>query len=329
MAAYGQEPYIADALDSLLVQEFTDWEAIVVDDGSPDGVMAVAERYAATDRRIRLLRTPNRGVGAARNAAAAVARGRYLTFLDGDDMFRPCYMADAVRVLEEEPDVSLVYGQWEYFGATTTTPPLQWEGYGALLLGNSIHVSAVVRWEDFLAAGGGFLRSHEDWELWIRLLHGRPDTAVRFLAAPSLRYRQKAASRNAASLQSDIYPSVVRRIFTKHEQTYRDWYHQVINPEVISMPGASGSYRWVALRPINGLTRREIRITATAFTNILDFIEKNKLMAPDIFAQFAKAGLGRFKHYRVLLLWQLPKAVSLRMLRHMLAPIIKIPLPKG
>ncbi len=65
--AFNRAETIAVTLDSLVAQSFTDWEAIVVDDGSTDSTAAVVERYAVSDARIRLLRQANAGVGAARN----------------------------------------------------------------------------------------------------------------------------------------------------------------------------------------------------------------------------------------------------------------------
>lgn len=303
VAAYGQERYIADTLESLQSMTLTDWEAVVVDDGSPDDVMAVAQRYAAADTRIRLLRTANHGVGAARNAAVAAARGRYITFLDGDDLFFPDYLSRATAILEGEPQVKLVYGMWEYFGASTVTPPLDWYGYGTLLLANSIHVSAVIRRADFTACGGfdTSLRSHEDWELWIRLLRGLPDSAVRFLTSPSLRYRQKPASRNAASLASELYPSIVTTIHAKHRDIYDSTFRGLVTPPIIYMGGEGGPYRWTALRPLDGLSRPQVLDSALMFSRLLDFVAQNEVLPPAELREFAKRGFARFKGHRLWL----------------------------
>ncbi len=87
--AYNVERYLADCLESLLGQSYLHFEAIVVDDGSIDHTAAIAERYAAEDRRLRVVRQPNGGLGAARNRGVAEARGAYLTFLDSDDFLVP------------------------------------------------------------------------------------------------------------------------------------------------------------------------------------------------------------------------------------------------
>ena len=86
LPAYGSEPYLAAALGDLQDQLFTDWEAIVVNDCSPDGSLAIAQQFAAADARIRVVsHEVNRGLSAARNTGLAAARGRYVWFPDPDD----------------------------------------------------------------------------------------------------------------------------------------------------------------------------------------------------------------------------------------------------
>ena len=83
---YNVEAYLAECLDSLLAQDFEDFEVLLVDDGSPDGSRAIAEDYARRDPRLRLLTRPNGGLGAARNTGVRAARGEFLTFVDSDDL---------------------------------------------------------------------------------------------------------------------------------------------------------------------------------------------------------------------------------------------------
>jgi CDP-glycerol glycerophosphotransferase len=116
---YNVEDYLAECLDSLRAQTFEDFEVIVVDDGSPDGSRAIAERYAGLDRRIRVIARENGGLGAARNTGLAHARGRYLTFVDSDDALP----RDAVRVLVQSAESTgsdVVIGAVERFDKTRT-----------------------------------------------------------------------------------------------------------------------------------------------------------------------------------------------------------------
>ena len=88
--AYNAARFIGETIASVQSQTFHDWEMLVADDGSRDETQAVVERIAAIDRRIILIRLQrNEGSAAARNAALSHARGRYLCFLDADDLWLP------------------------------------------------------------------------------------------------------------------------------------------------------------------------------------------------------------------------------------------------
>ena len=86
---YNGEAYLAECLDSLLSQDFSDLEVVVVDDGSTDGSATVAERYARRHEGVALVRSVNRGPGPARNLGVKHARGEYLAFADADDTVPP------------------------------------------------------------------------------------------------------------------------------------------------------------------------------------------------------------------------------------------------
>ena len=82
---YNTEKYLAECLDSILAQSMTDFELLLIDDGSNDGSGAICDRYAAQDKRIRVFHTPNRGVSAARNLGLDNASGKFVVFIDSDD----------------------------------------------------------------------------------------------------------------------------------------------------------------------------------------------------------------------------------------------------
>ena len=86
---YNIAPYVEECLQSMAVQTFADWEAVVVDDGSTDASAAIADSFAARDSRFRVVHRPNGGLAAARNTGLAAAGGDYVLFLDGDDTLAP------------------------------------------------------------------------------------------------------------------------------------------------------------------------------------------------------------------------------------------------
>ncbi len=105
------------ALDSLLQQTEKDWEALVVDDGSTDMTGIRVHRYINDTRvRIRYLYHTHRGTAYSRNAGILAASGRYITFLDSDDWYRPEHLRMRRRFLESHPDVDFLYGGLEVRG---------------------------------------------------------------------------------------------------------------------------------------------------------------------------------------------------------------------
>jgi glycosyltransferase involved in cell wall biosynthesis len=102
---YNRANLIAQAIDSVLKQTFTDFEIIVVDDGSTDDTAAAVKAYGD---RVRYVWTPNGGTGHARNVGMQHAQGMYFTFLDSDDLFYPYALELETRLLERFPEVSMV-----------------------------------------------------------------------------------------------------------------------------------------------------------------------------------------------------------------------------
>jgi glycosyltransferase involved in cell wall biosynthesis len=101
---YNKERTIARTLDSIRAQTLSDFETIIVDDGSTDGSVECVERSGVdADPRFRLVRQTNAGPGAARNAGARLARGKYLAFIDADDEWKPTYLERALAALAREP----------------------------------------------------------------------------------------------------------------------------------------------------------------------------------------------------------------------------------
>ena len=100
---YNVAPYLRECLDSVLAQTFTDWEAICVDDGSTDGSGAILDEYAASDQRFRVVHKKNEGVGATRNSALDVAKGNWICFLDGDDVWHKEFLATFLSAISKYP----------------------------------------------------------------------------------------------------------------------------------------------------------------------------------------------------------------------------------
>lgn len=183
---YNAEKYLAETIDSVISQTYTDWEMILVDDGSTDSSAALAEGYARRDPRIRLIRQPNRGQAIARNRAMEEARGELVAFLDADDIWFPerleVTVAEFLRggqdllctayYLFTDPgqlrDRSLLVpvdvGGHTFKGA---------DGIGVFLHRNYATTPSVLARLRVIRAAGGFpdMGMAEDYKLWLTLLY--------------------------------------------------------------------------------------------------------------------------------------------------------------
>ncbi|MCQ2310836.1 MAG: glycosyltransferase [Paludibacteraceae bacterium] len=108
-ALYNKELFIEQTIQCVLGQTYTEWELLIVDDGSTDGGHAIAERYAKQDKRILVLTQPNQGSAAARNNGMRQAQGRYIAFLDADDLWEPWFLEQQLKLMHTR-QCQLVYG---------------------------------------------------------------------------------------------------------------------------------------------------------------------------------------------------------------------------
>ena len=97
---YNTADTLARCVDSIIAQSYSDWEVILIDDGSPDGAPAMCDDYQAADPRIRVLHKPNGGLSDARNAGIDMARGEWITFVDSDDYLS----SDTLQTISDTAD---------------------------------------------------------------------------------------------------------------------------------------------------------------------------------------------------------------------------------
>jgi glycosyltransferase involved in cell wall biosynthesis len=246
------EKYIAEAIESVLAQSFTDWELILVDDGSTDGATAIAREYVRRHpERIIYTEHPgheNRGMSASRNAGLRLARGSYIAFLDADDVWLPERLAVHHGVLESRPEAvmsispTMLWSSWnkdnlprsrpwiaadlvEGLGlpvGKVLTPPTVATHYlashGAGLPGIC---SLLIRREELLAVGGfedSFRRLYEDQVMLFKIFLNHPVIVIDQVLDYYRQHPKSACSSDRAHAElSDIG---VRPIFLEWLQTY-------------------------------------------------------------------------------------------------------------
>jgi len=170
---YKHAHYLPEALDSVLSQSFSDWECIIVDDGSPDNTEEIATKWEQRNGRFKLLQIENGGLSNARNQGINIARGEFILPLDADDKIAPDYLEKALPLFNESPSVKVVYGHARYFGAKDELWKLLDFDLKSLATKNMIYCSAIFRKKDWKKVGGYDVQmkyGFEDWEFWIAIL---------------------------------------------------------------------------------------------------------------------------------------------------------------
>lgn len=220
---YNLGHYLAEAVDSVLGQSFTDFEILVVDDGSTDDeTRTILDGFSRPKTRV--LRSENRGLPGAKNLGIANTSGELLCMLDADDVLEPQMLARSVEALDAAPSMAFAshwlraFGdeQWDWTPASCEFP--------ALLDMNTVNGSALVRRSAMEAAGGfdeTFLDGCEDWDLWITMVEqGCPGMIIpEFL----FRYRRRTGSMSRVMMQGETHPALYRRLASKHAASYRTY----------------------------------------------------------------------------------------------------------
>jgi glycosyltransferase involved in cell wall biosynthesis len=181
MPVYNGARYLREAIESILSQTFTDFEFLIINDGSHDDSQAILESYA--DRRIRLLvNGSNQGISAALNLGLAQARGTYVARQDADDVSHPSRLARQVAFLEAQPAIALLGTQARFWkqGVAPARTPSMWRALSheaikfQAVFGNPFFHTAVmyrraVAWSELNGYCSDY-RICQDFDLWLRML---------------------------------------------------------------------------------------------------------------------------------------------------------------
>ena len=166
---------VGEAVASVLSQKFADFELIVVDDGSTDGTAGELAGFGST---VRFISTPKRGVSAARNTGVRASGGRYLAFLDSDDLWKAGKLVRQTAFMEEHPQVQICQTEeiWVRNGVRVNPKLVHRKPSGDVFLRSLdlclVSPSAVMMTRDLFERVGGFDESFpvcEDYDLWLRV----------------------------------------------------------------------------------------------------------------------------------------------------------------
>ncbi len=165
---WNQAEKIGDCLESLLQQSFTDWELIVVNDGSTDDIANVIERFQFRfpSGRFHFFSKENEGSNPTRNYGAERAQGSFLLFSDADITFKPEALATMFKTLAENPDKSFAYCSFRYGSKLFRLFPYDEERLRRMPY---IHSTSLIRREHFPGFDNS-IRRLQDWDLWLTML---------------------------------------------------------------------------------------------------------------------------------------------------------------
>jgi len=215
MPAYNPGDYLYLAIESLLAQTHSDWECIVVDDGSQEDL----SRVEKMDSRVRLIRQKNKGASVARNVAMLASDGEYLALLDSDDVWYPEKLALQIEVLENNAHFGMCHSAHDILNerGEITGPGFgrDIQNYVGLLASNLICASTVVFRRSCLAESGlmdPLLRFNHDFDMWLKIAMHHD---IGFVPTPQAGYRVHSSNissnvQESLNEQFDILRSHIR-----------------------------------------------------------------------------------------------------------------------
>lgn len=175
MPMYNAADYVSEAIESVCAQGYTDWELVIVDDGSKDESPRIAREYAGRDSRIQYYRREaNGGIADARNTGVSLAKGRYIAFLDSDDRWLPDKLERQMQFMEEtgahfcHSACAVINKDGERTGIVRAVVPKI--GYRELLRGNVINCLTVLLDRKYIPDIRMDDLPHEDYAAWLRIL---------------------------------------------------------------------------------------------------------------------------------------------------------------
>ena len=218
---YNTAQYIIETLESVSKQTYKSIEIIAVDDGSSDDTYSIIENYKNHDERLTTYRVSNGGSSKARMVGASVAKGKYLLFLDSDDLIDPTYIEKCLDMAENGYDI--VYSKARFFGRKKGKLYLPEYQLLDFLCSNCIYVSALIR-KDLFDEVGGFdenIMQMEDWECFINLIkHG---AKVYRISEELFFYRKRddKSSKSDSAKDNEMEKSFLS-IYLKHYEFYKN-----------------------------------------------------------------------------------------------------------
>jgi len=230
---YNQAKFLQETLQSVNHQTYSNWECIIINDGSPDNTEEIALEWCYKDVRFKYFKKENGGLSSARNFGILHARGDLILPLDADDKISKNYLSISVEVISKNQGSVIVYGECHYFGSINGLCTLPKYDAVSFLLKNQIHCSGIFYKRDWDKIGGydeKMKLGNEDWEFWIRMIE--LGSKVIYCNDMQFYYRQKPNSMLESTLKNKN--EINEYIVNKHFHLYEEKLGFIINPYILS-----------------------------------------------------------------------------------------------
>jgi glycosyltransferase involved in cell wall biosynthesis len=228
---YNQAQYLDESLNSVLNQTFTQWECIIVNDGSSDDTETVAKQWEVKDPRFIYLYQENGGVSSARNVGIQKAKTAFILTLDADDKYEATFLVKAMTVLVDNPEIGIVSSWGQFFTNEKKLQVFQSKAqsvtdflfYNGVNMGSSLFRK--VCWEQVRGYDENPENGYEDWEFYLRVC--ALGWKVHIIEEVLFFYRQNNNSRSSGINQ--IHNATKKYIFIKNKDIYCTHYEALID----------------------------------------------------------------------------------------------------
>lgn len=230
--SYNVEALLPEAVQSVIEQPFQNWEIIIVNDGSKDATGKVADDLASQDSRIKVVHQTNKGLSGARNTGIKAATADYILPLDADNKITEAYLVKGLPILQNTPEVHMVYGDIMFFGAREKFYKRDAFSLDRMLQNNYIDACALYRkslWETIGGYDENMRWGFEDWDFWLTA----QIKGCRFQYLPELAYYYRYN-----------HNSMLRTTTLNREREIRKYVYEKHKPELEKWVGSEKT-KWI------------------------------------------------------------------------------------
>ncbi len=221
---YNAAKYLTETINSVKQQTFTNWECILINDGSSDNSDIIALESIKDDKRFKYIFQENTGVCIARNNAIRATVGEYILCLDADDLISENFLEETVKLLDSNPNLSIATSVVKFFGRSSGILNVVSYDLATVLAENQLVITSLFRRTDFDKVGGfnsNMKEGFEDWDFWISIL--KNGGTVQCASEATFFYRLLNVSRNSG-ISYDKEKKLRSQMWKNHQELFSEYF---------------------------------------------------------------------------------------------------------